>query len=132
MTMVWRVWVPPVLSALGLAWCAVAGISIWFTPLRYSGMSDGVPAVWEPSFSEVSGLGAVPLLIPVLLAGLAAWAAWRGWRVTLGVAALLLAVFTFIAGFSIGGAYIPAAGLLIVAAGWAAVAGTGPLKFAAA
>ena len=118
MKMVWRFWVPPMLSALGLAWCAVAGVSIWFTPKRYSGMSNGVPAVWEPSFSEVSGLGAVPLLIPVLFAALAAWAAWRGRPVTLGVAALLLAVFTFITGFSIGGAYIPAAWLLIVAAGW--------------
>jgi len=57
-----------------------------------------------------------------LLAGFAAWAAWRGQRVTLGVAALVLGVFTFISGFSIGGAYIPAAWLLIVAAGWAAVA----------
>ncbi len=132
MNMAWRFWVPPVLSALGLAWCAVAAISIWFTPMRYSGISNGVPAVWEPSFSEVSSLGAVPLLIPVLFAGLAAWAAWNGWRVTLGVAALLLAVFTFISGFSIGGAYIPAAWLLIVAAGWAAVAGTGPLKSAPA
>ena len=68
------------------------------------------------------GYGAVPLVIPILLAGLAAWAARRGQRVTLGVAALVLAVFTFISGFSIGGAYIPAAWLLIVAAGWAAAA----------
>ena len=90
--------------------------------MRYSGTSNGVLAVWEPSFSEVSGLGAVPLVIPILFAGLAAWAARRGQRVALGVAALLLTVFTFISGFSIGGAYIPAAWLLIAAAGWAAVA----------
>ena len=132
MRTVWRFWVPPVLSAIGLAWCAVAGVSIWFTPVRYSGTSNGVPSVWERSFSEVSSLGSVPLLIPVLFAGLGVWAAWHGQRVTLGVAALLLAVFTFISGFSIGGAYIPAAGLLLVAAGWAAVAGTRPVKSSAA
>jgi len=130
--MLWRFWVPPVLSAIGLAWCAVAGASIWFTPMRYSGISNGVPGVWEPSFSEVSSLGAVPLLIPILFTGLAVWAAWRGQRVTLGVPALLLAVFTLITGFSIGGAYIPAAGLLLTAAGWAAVAGTRPLTATAA
>jgi hypothetical protein len=44
------------------------------------------------------------------------------------VAALLLAVFTFISGFSIGGAYLPAAGLLIVATGRAAVAGSGAAR----
>jgi len=126
MKMTWRFWVPPMLSALGLAWSGLAGVSIWITPMRYSGTSAGVPAVWERSFSDVSPLGAFPLLIPVLFAGLRTWVACRGRRVTLGVAALVLAVFTFITGFSIGAAYIPAAGLLIVAAGCAAVAGAGP------
>lgn len=115
MTMVGRYWVAPVLSTLGLSWCAAVGMSIWFTP----------------TFSDVSLLGVVPLIVPVLLAALAARAAWSGRRVTLGVAAVLLAVFTFISGFSIGGFYLPAAGLLVVAAGWAAIAGTGPKAGAA-
>ena len=95
----------PLLSIISLAWCVVIGFWIWFTPIGQS-----------RSFSDVSLFGPAPLIVPVLIAAAAAWAAWRSHRVVLGIAALLLAVFTFISGFSIGSGYLPASGLLILAA----------------
>ena len=75
--------------------------------------------------SEISHFGPAPLIVPAALAALAAWAAWRGHRLAVGVSALLLVAFMFVSGFSIGAAYIPAAGLLVAAAGLAVVVGTG-------
>ena len=95
----------PLLATVSLAWCVVIGIWIWFTPIGQS-----------RSFAEVSLFGPAPLILPVLLAALATWGVWRGRRGVLGFAALLLAVFTFISGFSIGSGYLPASGLLILAA----------------
>jgi hypothetical protein len=43
----------------------------------------------------------------------------------------LLVVFTFISGFSIGGVYLPASGLQLLAAAVATFFGTGRLKPAA-
>lgn len=124
--------VAPVISTLCLTWCIVIGFVIWFTPMRYSGISNGVPAVIDRQFSEVSGNGALPLVIPVLIAGLGAWGAWRGRRLVLAGSALLLLVFSVIAGFSIGGAYLPASGLQLLATALAAFLGSGRLKPAAA
>jgi hypothetical protein len=59
-----------------------------------------------------------PLVVPVLIAAVVAWPAWRG-HLLLGLAGFLLAGFTLISGFSIGGAYLPASGLLILASGLA-------------
>jgi hypothetical protein len=116
--MTWRSQVAPVLSTICLAWCVLVGLLIWFTPMRYSGTSNGVPVVVSRAFSEVSGYGALPLVIPVLVAGLGAWRAWRGQRLVVGGSAVLLAVFTLISGFSIGEYYLPASGLQLLAAGW--------------
>jgi hypothetical protein len=55
------------------------------------------------------------LVIPVLLASWAAWAAWRQQIRALAIATLIFLAFCFIAGFSIGGAYVPI-GLGLVAA----------------
>ena len=130
--MAWRHQVAPVISTLCFAWCVVIGFVIWFTPMRYSGIRNGVPAVIDRSFSEVSGNGALPLVIPVVVAALGTWGAWRGRRIFLGGSALLLAAFTVIAGFSIGGAYVPATGLQVLAAALGAFLGSGRLKSAAA
>ena len=101
----WRHWLVPLLSTTSLAWCVVMGVQIWFTPIdRFR------------SFSDVSLLGPAPLIVPVLIALIAAWAAWRNHRGILGFAALLLAAFSFISGFSIGSGYLPASGLLVLAA----------------
>ena len=123
----WRNRLAPLLSTAGLAWCAVAGGLVWFTPLKYTGTYDGVPSVRYRSFSEMSGV--TPLIIPVLIAAVAAWAAWRGHRATLGVAAFLLVAFTLITGFSIGATYLPADGLLLLATGLGAAFGSGQPKF---
>jgi hypothetical protein len=97
--------VVPLLSTISLTWCVLVGAWFWFTPIdRFR------------SFSDVSLFGPAPLILPVLIAGLATWAAWRTHRGVLGFAALLLAVFTSISGFSIGSGYLPASGLLVLAA----------------
>ena len=118
--------------AAGLVWCLVVGVRIWTAPpARGSGVqfsaeirsdSTGVTTgtvVIEPvedrSFSDVSTLGIVPLLIPVLLAGWALWAAWRRRILGLAVATLVFLFYCFITGFSIGGAYTPAGWGLAVA-----------------
>ena len=94
----------PLLSTLSLAWCVVVGFWVWFTPFA------------SRSFSDVSLFGPAPLILPVVIAAVATWAAWQSRRGVLGFAALLLAVFTFISGFSIGSGYLPASGLLLLAA----------------
>lgn len=116
MTITWRDRVAPLLSTMSLAWCVIVGAWFWFTPLRYESIVNGVPEVGYQSFSDISRFGPAPLIVPVLIATIGAWAAWRNRRVVLGFAAFLLAVFTFISGFSIGAGYLPASGLLMVAA----------------
>jgi hypothetical protein len=114
--MMWHNRVAPLLSTMSLAWCALVGGWIWFTPIHYEGIRNGIPAVRHQSFADVSYFGPAPLIVPVLIAATAAWAAWRGHRIVLGCAAFLLAVFTFISGFSIGRGYLPASGSLLLAA----------------
>jgi hypothetical protein len=128
----WRRRLAPLVSTVALAWCVFVGFSIWFTPVKDSGISGGVPSVHDRSFADVSRFGSAPLVVPVLIAAFAGWSALRGHRMLLGFAAFLLAVFTFISGFSIGGAYLPADGLLLLAVGLAALLGSGRLKSAAA
>ena len=125
-----RAWVAPILAAGSAVWCVVVGFMIWFTPVRYSGITGGPgqpgrQVVSHLAFSEISPFGALPLILPVVIAILATWAAWRGVRTGLGGLALLFAVVTFVSGFSIGGAYVPAAGVLSVAAVLSAVLGSG-------
>jgi len=122
----WRSGIAPVLSSLSLAWCVGIGCVIWFAPLHYSTTSNGVTTVIARRFSEVSSNGALPLALPVMVAGLGTWGAWRGRRLLLGSSALLLTAFTVISGFSIGTAYVPATGLQLLAAGLAAFLGSGP------
>jgi len=113
----WRVWVSPVLAAVGATWSVVMGCWLWFTPMRYVGTAGGsgqAVTLYRP-FSEVSQFGPLPLIILASLAMVAAWAAWRGNRVGLGASTLLFAGFTLIAGFSIGANYLPAAGALVLA-----------------
>lgn len=125
--MKWRVWVSPVLAAFGVTWCVVIGCWLWFTPMRYVGIAEdsGQAVTRYRSFSEVSQLGPLPLIIPASLAMVAAWAAWRGSKVGLGVATVLFAGFTLITGFSIGNNYLPAAGALVLATLCAVLLGSG-------
>jgi hypothetical protein len=122
------VWTSPTLALISLSWCVVVGFRIWFTPVRYVGITvvPGQPdqhSVAYSAFADVSFLGPLPLIIPTLIATAGAWAAWRGLRVALGLAAVLLAAFAFVTGFSIGGAYVLPAGLLLLATLLAACVG---------
>ena len=105
--MKWHGWVIFVLAAISGVWCASMHVWISFTPLWHQGLVQGA------------------VLLPTVLAILATWAAWRRSRVGVGASALLFAGFTFVTGFSIGKAYVPAAGLLILAAVLAALIGFG-------
>ena len=115
MMMTWRNRLAPLLSTFSLAWCVLIGGWLWFTPIQYEGFINDVPTVRYQSFSDVSLFGAAPLIVPVLIAAIAAWAAWRSRRVVLGFAAFLLVAFAFISGFSIGRGYLPASALLLAA-----------------
>ena len=56
-------------------------------------------------FAEVSALGAVPLLVPTAMAALVAWCAWRQRPAAATGVAVLSLIYSFVTGFSIGGAY---------------------------
>jgi hypothetical protein len=103
------------LSIMSVAWCVLIGGWFWFTPIEYQGFTNGIPTMRYRSFSEVSLFGPVPLVVPTLIAAIAAWAVCRSHRVVLGLAAFLLVMFTFISGFSIGAGYLPASVLLLAA-----------------
>jgi hypothetical protein len=115
---------------VSLAWCLLVSGRIWFTPIPFSGVEWSTASgqlefserVQYRSFSEISGLGVVPLLLPVLLAGWAAWAAWRRRTRALVIATSVFLAFCFLAGFSVGGAYLPA-GFGLAAAAWLVIAG---------
>jgi len=126
--MSWPRRIAPILSTLCLTWCIVIGFVIWFAPVRYSGTHNGVPVVIDRAFSEISGSGALPLVIAVFIAGFGTWGAWSGRRLALAASAFLLVVFTVIGGFSIGGAYLPASGLQLLATGVAGFVGSGRLR----
>jgi hypothetical protein len=118
------------LSMGGLVWCITIGLFIWFTPIRSSGVStitwsssgssggtsavqQTVPIETTRRFADISLFGPVPLLIPVLLAGLATWGVWRRRRIAALIATALLLVFCFLAGFSIGPGYVVGAGAIV-------------------
>lgn len=106
------------LSLAGLLWCVAVGLLLWFLPVGSSitGSSSGTaPAVSGESFSSISALGPVPLIIPVVLVAIGAWSAYRHRKVALFVATLLTAMFVLLTGFSIGLAYLPAVAALVVA-----------------
>jgi hypothetical protein len=109
----YALWFSRGLATLSAGWCVVVGCWIWFTPIP---VTRGVlaPAVYT-SFSAMSLFGPVPLLVPAAIALLGAWAAWRGHGVVLGAVAALLLLFSYIAGFSIGAGYMPAAGGMVLA-----------------
>ena len=74
------------------------------------------------SFSDVSGFGVAPLVVPVIFAAQAAWAALAGrpsWVLAVGLVLLMLCL---LGAMSIGLYYLPAAGALILAAGLGFVA----------
>ena len=65
-------------------------------------------------FSEVSGFGVVPLLVPIAIVFLAIWAAFTLRSIALVSSVFLIVIFWIITGFSIGMAYLPIVILLII------------------
>ena len=70
------------------------------------------------SFGDHSLLGPVPLLIPLVIAGVGVWGAWRGRWLPLAIATAIMLVFVVLTGFSIGSGYVPA----VAALTWALIA----------
>ena len=110
-------WASRILAFAALLWCIWTGYQIWTTPVSFQeieeeGISDGVTITRQvtgtQSFSEISGLGVTPLVIPVLITMVAVWATVIARTGVLMAAALVLLFFWFLSGFSIGGAYTPA------------------------
>jgi hypothetical protein len=117
-------------SCAGLLWCIAVGLLLWFLPLGSSESqsassmvvggqtfaSSGPVVVGDgQSFASISALGPVPLIIPVVLAGIGTWSALRRRKLVLIGATILIALFAFLTGFSIGLFYVPAVALLVVA-----------------
>jgi hypothetical protein len=89
--------------------------------MTYSGIGgDGVALIRSEAFSDGSPLRVVALFIPVLVAAVATCAAWQHAPAIVAIAGCLLAAVSFIGGFSIGGAYAPAAAIVLGAAGLSA------------
>lgn len=98
----------------------MVGVWIWVTPVKYIGVrvSPGqrdINMEESRSFSDISEWGAAPLTIPIVLGASATWASLKGRKIILTVSTVLIAGYAFIAGFSIGGAYQPAVGMLVLA-----------------
>ena len=94
------------LSVSAIAWCFI--VAAW---MRATPMMNGAR---YPSAAEAVGLVSLPALAAVG----ATWAAWRGRYVLLGLATGLVGLFSLVTGFSIGTAFVPAAGLLL----WSTIA----------
>ena len=118
--------IPRILATLGLLWSLWAGVRIWTTPVVHTHVSMVAEGSNEPDalrdpypevrrFAEISPLGTLPLVIPVALAALAVFGAWIRESFTLALGAVLLLGYSFVTGFSIGGAYVPAALCLVAA-----------------
>src|SRR4030095_14869088 len=115
-------WIVTVLASAAGATGLWMGGRIWTTPVRYEvveGTDDGSvtsPRFQNRRFADVSALGPLPLIVPVLILGCGGWMAIRGSRWGVFSSAVGLGIFAVISGFSIGGAYRPAVYLLMAAA----------------
>ena len=78
-----------------------------------------VPFEESRRFADISRLGAVPLVVPVLLAALGTWAAWRNRRLALWLSTAALLAYCVLAGFSIGLGYVLGGGAML----WASLVG---------
>ena len=103
--------------------CIWTGYEIWVSPIEYRGVEtvDSINGtvieknvIRFKKFSEVSGFGVVPLLVPVAIVFLAIWAAFTLRSIALVFSVFLIVIFWIITGFSIGMAYLPIVILLII------------------
>jgi hypothetical protein len=99
-------------------WCIAVGFLLYFLPLgsSVSTSSTGAQVESRERIFTLSLSSLWPLVVPVLLCGVATWAAARHHRWALLAAMVLLIVFSVLGALSIGLAYVPAVLLLIVSA----------------
>jgi hypothetical protein len=91
---------------------AIAAVVFLLNYPVYSGFSGGRPA--RATLLEVNGAWAVvPMMFPVLVAALAVAIPGRGVRIG---AAVVLGIFSFIGGFTVGMFYVPSFFAMVVAA----------------
>ena len=126
--MKWRDWrLALYLAVAGLVWCVAVGVVLYIAPFGTTETaSDGVTSTGEAHtsapvttegerlFEGSSLLELWPLVLPAVLCAVACLAAVRRHRWPLIVAMTLLALFSFISGFSIGLFYVPAVVLLVL------------------
>jgi len=93
-----------VLTGLAVLACLMAGVVLSQAPI----MQGGRP----PALGEVAGM----IAVPTMGAAVAAWAAWRRRPLVLSIGAAVVAVFSFVTGFSFGRVFLPAVGLLVCGA----------------
>ena len=108
-------WIATLLAGSAVLASVWAGVRIWSTPMRYEVVDATVDGAGANHRFETRRVGTLPLSIPVVITGLGAWAAYRRRRWSLVLAAVVLALFAAVAGFSIGGAYLPSVCGLAVA-----------------
>jgi len=106
-----------ILASAGLLWCVAVGLLLWFLPVGASSTSGSGGAASEGgrSFSSISALGPVPLIIPVVLATAALGSALTHRKAPLIAATVVLGGYALLTGFSIGLLYLPAVGASVAA-----------------
>lgn len=90
------------------------GIATLLTATSCSLSAGALWRLWRDG-TWFHGVGMVFACLPVLLSGSAVVLAASGHSVPLAAITLVLVLFTFVTGFSIGGSYVPAVALLVVA-----------------
>ncbi len=120
-----RGWSSPRLALVALLLALAAALFQALDPSAYSGESETASSTGvvtrqseHASLIAVNGFWptVIPLAVPVVLCALGLLFAVKAWRTPLWVVACVLAVFSFITGFSIGLFFMPAAVVLVLAA----------------
>lgn len=117
-----------ILFLLAGVWALVAGVWILLTPFTVESITateagadtaTAVRTVEQISWYQAQGVwGVFVLALFAILYGGAAWLVWRRRRLAGAGVAVLALLLTFLAMFSIGAYYLPAAALSLIALLW--------------
>jgi hypothetical protein len=113
--MKWRALASPSFVIAALSWCVAMGLRAWTSPVALLHAGSGGSYRYNVPFTAVSPLGPTPLVVPVALCAAALWASAHSRLGVLTGLSVLFCVLCFAGGFTLGGAYIPAAGFLVLA-----------------
>jgi hypothetical protein len=113
----WPQLTPHLLALVAFLWCIVVSAMLWLTPVRYlhDRSDEPGPRFEFVPFREAAAFPLATLLIPTALAWSALSFVRRQKRKYLAVVTIALFAYSFVAGFSVGLAYVPAAGILLCA-----------------